>query len=78
MSSNWVKGEYSSPRKKYKSGRQCTWILPSGKRCNKRACGYFFCKEHFIAATHVEAGLMSCEMGSWMVRSIMRDGFIHT
>jgi len=24
---------------------------------------YFFCKEHFIAATLVEAGLMNCEMG---------------
>lgn len=63
MSSNWVKGEYSSPRKKYKSGRQCTWILPNGKRCSKKACGYFFCKEHFIAATHMESGLMHCEMG---------------
>jgi hypothetical protein len=63
MATHWVKEDYRSTKKKFESHRQCTWILPSGKRCSKKACGYFFCKEHFIAATHVESGLMSCEMG---------------
>jgi len=63
MTTHWAKEDYKSPRKKFKSDRQCTWILPNGKRCTKKACGYFFCKYHLIAATHVEAGLMSCEMG---------------
>jgi len=54
-----IKKEYTSSKNKFKTDRHCTWILPNGKRCNKRACGYFFCKEHFIAATHRESGAFS-------------------
>ena len=63
MATHWTKEDYKSTRKKFKSNRQCTWILPSGKRCSKKACGYFFCKEHLTTATSMESGLMYCEMG---------------
>ena len=59
----WAKKTYSSPRKKFKSHRQCTWTMPNGKQCPNKAHGYFFCKIHLISATDMDSGLESVEMG---------------
>jgi len=48
-----------TPKKKFKSNRQCTWVGDDGERCKQKAKGYFFCARHFAEATNMECGTFS-------------------
>ena len=44
---------FKKPVVEFESDRQCIWTDSTGKRCENKAQGYFFCKEHFKLAGNI-------------------------
>jgi hypothetical protein len=46
---------FKKPVVEFESDRQCIWTDSTGKRCENKAQGYFFCKEHFKLAGNIDS-----------------------